>query len=203
MLARLPCQSLETEQDRCGSLTTHLDHRIWKPTPYIYFKESANAIEELATRRSGQSNRGVQYLTVIDPSTRVRNGLPVLDVAAEMEYYSIPDPYRMNKKYYVGSYVCLWEVAKEEVVGHWEWDELATNENWYEEIIVPAFNKYREERDSASARASTFDMSEVMQSLPGPSPVHTRRVSRRWCSSNRPRGGDIDDPAHRKHQATP
>jgi hypothetical protein len=27
MLARSPCQSLETEQDRCSSLTTHLDHR--------------------------------------------------------------------------------------------------------------------------------------------------------------------------------
>jgi hypothetical protein len=118
---------------------------------------------------------GVQYLTVIDPKTRLMNGLPVLDVAAEMEYYSIPDPYKKEKEYYLSSYVCLWEVAKEEVVGHWEWDDLATNKDWYEEIIVPAFNKYREERDSAS----TFDMSEVMQSLPGRSPVRTRRVCRR------------------------
>ncbi|KAF2034804.1 hypothetical protein EK21DRAFT_55989, partial [Setomelanomma holmii] len=146
---------------------THLDHRIWTSTPYISFKNSPKAIEDLAFQRSGRSKRGAQYLTVIDPATRLMNGLPILDVTAEMEHYSIQDPYQRLNLYYLHSYICLWEVGKDEVIGHWEWDELASNEDWYEEIIIPAFIKFRKAKTSGSARASTFDMSEIMESLPG------------------------------------
>jgi hypothetical protein len=51
--------------------------------------------------------RGLQTLAVIDSAARLRTGLPILDVAAEMEYYCILDPYKKGSKYYVNHYVCL------------------------------------------------------------------------------------------------
>jgi hypothetical protein len=172
MMSRSLSHSLGTKLARVSSLASHLDHKNWVHTPYVSFKSSANAIEELASKRISRGNRGVQYLTVIDPATRFKNGLPVLDVIAEMEHYSIRDPYQQGDKYYHHSYVCLWEITKEEIVSHWEWDELARNENWYEEIIMPAFIKFREEK-SSTTRTSTFDMSKVMQSLLGQCSVFT------------------------------
>jgi hypothetical protein len=167
MLSRLPNKPLDTEQARKDSLATHLDHRDWTPTPYISFTTSASAIEDLARWRTTR-RRGVQTLTVIDPAARLRTGLPILDVAAEMEYYCIPDPYKKGSKYYVNHYVCLWEVNEEEIVGHYGWEELAKTTNWYDEIVMPTFRKFsgRRRSDAASIRASAFDMSTMMEGLP-------------------------------------
>lgn len=52
-------------------------------------------IETLVQKRVKQ--RGTQKLTVIDPNSRIRNGLPILDLAAEMDYYKILDPYGKSK----------------------------------------------------------------------------------------------------------
>ena len=119
--------------------------------------------------------RGVQTLTVIDPAARLKNGLPILDVAAEMEHYCIPDPYNRGSKYYINHYVCLWEVTEEEIVDHYEWEELAKTTNWYEEVIIPAFRKSSggKKPNSAPTRVSAFDMSTMMESLPSKSLAHT------------------------------
>jgi len=29
-----------------------------------------------------------------------------------------------------------------EIVGHWDWSDLADNEKWYQEIIIPAFENF-------------------------------------------------------------
>jgi hypothetical protein len=169
MLSRLPHQPLNTEQARKTFLTTHLDHSIWEPTPYISFTTSASAIEDLAAWRS--MKRGDQTLTAINPATRLRNGLPTLDVAAEMDYYEIPDPYNKGSKYYINHYVCLWGVAEEEIIGHYEWEELSKSSNWYEEVIMPAFYKSDggKKPESDLIRASAFDMSMMIESLPSKS----------------------------------
>lgn len=75
-------------------------------------------------------------------------GLPVLDVAAEMEHYGIPDPYPRASKFFTDRYhfdhfVCLWEVTGSEVVGSWNWEGLAKTKDWYEEIVMPAFMDFR------------------------------------------------------------
>lgn len=168
MLSRSPNQPLGTEQARKDSLAIHLDHGVWKETPYISFTKSASAIEDLAIYRMSRG-RGLQTLTVIDPAARLRSGLPTLDVAAEMKYYCIPDPYKRGSKYYIDHYVCLWEVTEEEIVGHYKWEELAKTTNWYDEVIIPAFRKFSGRRRSVSAptRASAFDMSTMMEGLLG------------------------------------
>ncbi|PVI00879.1 hypothetical protein DM02DRAFT_472070, partial [Periconia macrospinosa] len=143
MLSRAPRQRLRTASVRKETLAMHLDHKIWEPTPYISFQASAERLEELANMRNSRGNRGVQFLTVIDPDTRLRRGFPILDVAAEMRYYGIQDPYGNSNQYYINHYVCLWEVTGKEVVGHWEWDDLAEYEDWYRDIIMPAFRKFR------------------------------------------------------------
>lgn len=82
--------------------------------------------------------RGPYKLTVIDPNKRIAKGLPIRQVLAEMESYGIQDPYGRRNQYYFDEYVCLWEVSEAEIVGHWDWDSLEKNENWYQDIIMPA-----------------------------------------------------------------
>ncbi|PSN58632.1 hypothetical protein BS50DRAFT_447844, partial [Corynespora cassiicola Philippines] len=170
MLSRSPNQYLKTKEARENSLAIHLDHKDWTPTPYISFTRSADAIKELVKLRIDRK-RGNQTLTVIDPVARLRNGLPILDVAAEMEHYCIPDPYKRGSKYYIDHYVCLWEVTDKEIVGHWDWEEFAETTNWYEEVIIPALLEFRgrEKPDSAPTHALAFDMSMMIESLPGES----------------------------------
>ena len=85
MRSRSPNQPIDTHEARRKSLGIHLDHRIWTATPYISFTKSASALEDLAISRI-RRGRGVQTITIIDPAVRLRNGLPILDLAAEMEY---------------------------------------------------------------------------------------------------------------------
>ncbi|RMD41158.1 hypothetical protein DV735_g4000, partial [Chaetothyriales sp. CBS 134920] len=127
---------------RLDSLTIHIDHGCWQPTPYISFTISPQNLEELAGLRANRRGRGPHSLTAVDPNYRIRKGLPVLDVAEEMAYYGIDDPYGRSSKYYKDHYVCLWEVTEAEIVGHWHWEELVENENWYEDVIMPAFTSW-------------------------------------------------------------
>lgn len=60
-----------------------------------------------------------------------------------MEYYDVADPYNKTNEYYKDHYICLWEVTDKEIVGHWQWEDLVENENWYEEIVIPAFRRNR------------------------------------------------------------
>lgn len=163
MTSRAPDQRLATIESRKTSLATHLDHKVWTPTPYISFTISPTAMHELATFRS--QRRGSQTLTVVDPQTRLRDHLPILDIAAEMDHYNIPDPYGKSNRYYVDHYVCLWKVTAREIVGHWQWDELVTNEDWYEQIIMPALMRYRVERLLKSRRDTASDLLAAMDQL--------------------------------------
>jgi hypothetical protein len=202
MLSRAPRLPLDTEEARKTSLANHLDYSNWdEGTPYISFMRSAAAINELACRRARQGNRGLHTLSVIDPGVRLQKGLPILGVAAEMEYYSIPDPYYEGNRFYVDQYICLWEVTPEEVVGHWEWDEWANNENWYEEIVMPAYKEFREARKpelrpsplvargpagAAPSSASPLDISTVFENLPGQFsvPVSRDQLTSKVLSTN-------------------
>lgn len=165
MLSRSPDQPLNTAQVRMESLATHLDHRVWEPTPYISFTKSASAIEDLAARRS--RNRSNQTLTVINPVAQLRDGLPILDVAAEMDHYGIPDPYNNGMIYYINHYACLWEVTRAEIIHHYEWEELSKDANWYEKEILPAFAESNVAFNIP--RVSTFNMSAMINTLPGKS----------------------------------
>ncbi|KAB5569981.1 hypothetical protein GE09DRAFT_692267 [Coniochaeta sp. 2T2.1] len=140
MISRAPEMRLDNAEARQASLAKHLDHSDWTPGPYISFTTSPAMIETLVRMRVDK--RGAQTLTVIDPNIRIRNGLPVLDLAAEMDYYNIPDPYGKSKEYYLNHHVCLWQVTKAEIVDHWDWASLAGNEYWYQEISIPAFETF-------------------------------------------------------------
>ncbi|KAI2472867.1 hypothetical protein F4781DRAFT_292442 [Annulohypoxylon bovei var. microspora] len=143
MMSRAPEMRLDNAKSRKASLTKHLDYSKWTDGPYISFTTCPVAIKELAKMRLDRE-RGAQTLSVIDPKSRIMNGLPILNVATEMDHYSIPDPYDKGKEYYTNHCVCLWQVTETEIVGHWDWDSLANSENWYENIIIPAVDKWRE-----------------------------------------------------------
>ena len=119
------------------------------------------ALETLANSRS-QRGRDPQTLTVIDPEVRIRSGLPILDISSEMQYYGIEDPYGKSNLYYKDHFVCLWQVTAEEVVGSWEWDDLRTDLNWYENIIMPAFRRFKQQINHES---SAFDFSGMLECL--------------------------------------
>ncbi len=57
-----------------------------------------------------------------------------------MEYYDVANPYNKTNEYYKDHYICLWEATDKEIVGHWQWEDLVENENWYEEIVIPRFS---------------------------------------------------------------
>lgn len=165
LTSRDPTIRLDNYDDRKESLETHIDHSKWRPTPYISFTTSSLAIQEIANMRLPK--RGKQTLTVIDPGIRMKKGLPILEVEAEMERYCISDPYRANGRYYSDHYVCLWEVAKDEVVGQWQWNDLASNPRWYEEIIMPAISRNRSRSMEKCFPQTPFDLSALTRALPG------------------------------------
>lgn len=142
MMSRAPHQRLDTLNTRKNSLATHIDHGLWEPTPYISFTTSPEAVQELADWRLNRRGRGPQTLTVLDPNTRIADGLPILDVRAEMDHYGVKDLYGKSNRYYTDHYLCLWEVTGHEIIGHCEWTDLVANEQWYHEIILPAFRAH-------------------------------------------------------------
>ncbi|OAQ88855.1 hypothetical protein VFPFJ_07320 [Purpureocillium lilacinum] len=144
MLARAPRQRLCTLESRRESLEIHVDNGRWVVTPYISFSSLPEAIEDLAqVRDDPKKKRGPHKLIAINPGVREAKGLPVLDVGAEMEHYGIEDPYD-DSDYYENHYACLWEVTPEEIVGQWTWKKLMKNnkEDWYKEIVLPAFQQH-------------------------------------------------------------
>lgn len=152
MFSRAPNMRLDTAERRKRTLAQHLNHSEWIASPYISFTTSPGAIQDLAPWRE-RRNRGPQTLTVVDPSTRIRTGLPVLDVATEMNNYNIPSPYGKSN-YYTNHFVCLWQVTEPEIVGKWSWGDLVKNKDWYQQIIIPAFEQFQ-----ATARARETPMS--------------------------------------------
>jgi hypothetical protein len=78
MKSRALREPLDTRESQKDSLTIHINHSIWKPTPFISFQTSPAAIQELAALRA--SRRGPQTLTVVDPNTRIADGLTYLSL---------------------------------------------------------------------------------------------------------------------------
>ncbi|KAI0163624.1 hypothetical protein BJ166DRAFT_449303, partial [Pestalotiopsis sp. NC0098] len=140
MFSRAPNMRLDTAEVRKRTLARHLYHGDWIPSPYISFTTSPTGVQDLAARR--EANRGFQTLTVVDPVTRMRLGLPVLDVVTEMDNYDIAGPYG-RFDYYTNHFLCLWQVTEPEIVGHWAWGDLVNNKNWYQQIIIPAFEHFQ------------------------------------------------------------
>jgi hypothetical protein len=116
MNSRASNKRLNSIELRRSSLSTHINHRNWTPTPFISFTSSPLAVDELAELRI--LNRGAQTLTAIDPNIRLSNGLPILDLATEMEHYNVPNPYGKRSQYCVDHYICLWQVTENEIIGH-------------------------------------------------------------------------------------
>jgi hypothetical protein len=151
MLARLPRGELATSEARKTSLELHANQQNQEPTPYISFTISPRAAVELANKRINEYNRGDQNLVVIDPGYRLKNGLPVLDMAKEAECYGVKSPYRED--YFTDHYLCLWEVTPAEVVGTYSWDRLVEDEDWYEKTVMPAFERHRTAQRKAAELA--------------------------------------------------
>lgn len=149
MLARDKRGSLNTFDLRRVSLLQHASYKVREPTPYISFTNSANRAQAIAEFRKAGGQQGQrkprpgQCLTVVDPRSSFRLGLPVLKYKDEMHYYGLQDPYRRDFSHYEDEYLCLWEVTPEEVVGTWEWDELIKKKDWYGEVVQPALLKHR------------------------------------------------------------
>ncbi|RAK81891.1 uncharacterized protein BO72DRAFT_180675 [Aspergillus fijiensis CBS 313.89] len=159
-LARLPRGRLDTSEIRKDYLTIHADHKIWEPTPFISFTQSSQELQDNANWR--MSKRGSQTITVVNANVRVDKGLPVLNMADEMRYYGVSDPYNRRDEYYRNHYICLWEITEEEIVGNWEWDELLRNGCWYEQVILPAF---KEHNNRYMASKEAFKLSALWDAL--------------------------------------
>lgn len=116
MTSSAPDRHLDTHDARKSSLTIHINHQDWRPTPYISFTTSPAAIRDLADMRAWSG--GPHTLTVVDPRPRLTKGVPTLQVAAEMKHYNIQDPYGRQGQFHTDHYLCLGKVSADEVVGH-------------------------------------------------------------------------------------
>lgn len=154
MLARDPRCRLDRDEARAKTLAKHANHKIREDTPYISFTNSPQSLQDLANWRTNNKNRGDQWIVVVDPRVRFELRLPILQYSEEMRYYSIERPY--GRDYWSNHYLCVWEVTPEEVVAFWRWEDLRSNPNWYEEVIVPAVIQSRWERDHGQAERSNL-----------------------------------------------
>lgn len=156
---------LDTYGSRKESLKIRINHSDWRPTPYISFTTSPMAAQKIANMR--RLSRGPHTLIVVDSNARLKKWLPILDIAAEMKYYGIEDPYHKGGEYYTDHYACLWQVSEEEIVGEWQWNDLATQKDWYEGIIVPAFRQHRVKMVRNGLVKEPFNLSSLASVLPG------------------------------------
>ncbi|KAK2797613.1 hypothetical protein FQN50_009126 [Emmonsiellopsis sp. PD_5] len=187
MISRSPRQHLDTLEARKKYLTIHADHRKWTPTPFISLTTSAEAAQELADSRAAK--RGAQTITVANPNVRIANGLPMLDMDAEMHHYGIPDPYKRSNKYYKDHYLCLWEITESEVVAHWQWDHLVENDHWYEKIVLPEFGTHNERFFAGPPEGEALDLSALLDALPSTPPTSEKPRRARLT------GLAVDDPS--------
>lgn len=165
MYARAPYMPLRASGDRRSTLQTHIRNYEWKPTPYISFTSSPEALENFANLRKRNPCRRHQSILVIDPAVRIEAQRPVINFGEEMRYYDIKDPYDLPQKELDSHYICLWKVKADEVVGRWHWDELSSKPNWYEDIVLPAFRQFREKRRWEQVKEQMHNLSGALGAL--------------------------------------
>jgi hypothetical protein len=142
MLARDTGCLLNSVATRKEMLELHLDYRNTEhATPFISFTSSPEHAGELASIRASRPRRGAQSLTLVDPRTRFRLGLPVLDFSIEKTNYQVESRYGVD--YTPNHWLCLWEVTPAEVVHTWEWAEFGGDPHWYERIVEPALLEFQ------------------------------------------------------------
>lgn len=170
IMARAPDMRLSDRETRRATLANHLNHRIWIDGPYVSFTSSVTNLERLARTRARNKYRGPQTITAINPNIRTRNGLPILNVETEMGHYNIPDPYDGHIGTYGDHYVCLWQVTEAEIIGHWQWSELEGDPEWYQNVVLPAYNESEDAAQPTAGQAPdaadpSDELSEFFQNL--------------------------------------
>ncbi|KAI1358996.1 hypothetical protein F5Y08DRAFT_93078 [Xylaria arbuscula] len=176
MRSRAPDMRLDDRESRRTSLSIHSAY-IWEPTPYISFTTSDGRVEELLAMRK---KKGPHTITVIDPNVRVKKWLPILHAKTEMDHYEIEGPYGRYGQYYDNEYLCLWQVTAAEIVGHWAWNDLQNDEDWYKNIILPEFQRFTETAAAGGATGEVDRTNELQRMLANLSitrhtPRHTNR----------------------------
>lgn len=135
-------ERLDTRESRMNILANHVNKKIGYPTPIISFTISAIEVQDFAHARLWEKGRGSPIVTVINPNTRLKKGLPTLRLLDEMTAYGVPPPPWKKSEFYKHQYICLWEITKEEIVGHWKWEDLGRHFTWYQHIIMNAFRQH-------------------------------------------------------------
>jgi len=79
-----------------------------------------------------------------------------------MKHYDITNPYGKRDQYCIDHYICLWQATENEIIGHWEWNELARAKDWYKDIVMPAF---RNSNQGPVPKAKSSDLSIIMDRL--------------------------------------
>ncbi|KAL1954759.1 hypothetical protein VTO42DRAFT_759 [Malbranchea cinnamomea] len=175
LFAEKPIEYLHERETRVATLNSFVGSNNMAVTSFLGFTTNPSKLQALDVDTHGNGGhskrkrrRAGRILVVVEPMTRVRNGRPILNVAAEMRHYGIPVPEGKSIEFYEDQYVCLWEVPKQEVVGTWKWKELTAHDgDWYQDIIIPAYTRFRDERDEIDTAAEA-----ERHSLPWPARLY-------------------------------
>lgn len=117
-----------------GSMpTTRLTYRR-----YISLLQTQQQKPTLLLDRKADGKRGDQALVIVDTRRHLELSLPILRAEDEMGFYDVDDPYHKDYGYHRGHYLFPREVTPDEITGFASRNNPSQNENWYDDLILPA-----------------------------------------------------------------
>ena len=139
---------LDTKELRNTALKNHTDYQNRIHTPFLSFTDCPSRIRYLANMRFERPNkygytRGSQILTLINPKIRLEKGLPILNAKEELQRYNVGDFYNKDYDYNKDEYLCLWGITEDEIVSHYNWEELRKDPKWYQNTVMRDFKAHR------------------------------------------------------------
>jgi hypothetical protein len=152
------CMALKSHQKLSGasdsiSNFTDTNHKVGNPfistsTDAKEMGARAAFLEPLVADSQGLRTHKI-LLTLIDPRTRLRFGDPVINFYDEAVRSKL-DTTQIDRS----EWLCLWGVTPLEVVWTWDWDELKSDSEWYENTVEPALRKFQKNRERPKNKAS-------------------------------------------------
>ena len=74
-------------------------------------------------------------------------------------------PYERNGQYYHDECLCLWQVTAAEIVGYWAWNDLENDKDWYQNIILPAFQRFTKPAAASGVTGEVDTINDLQSSF--------------------------------------
>jgi len=180
---------LDTKEQRKAAIENHAN---WKNRQKTAFISATTDIEDIAQclvprLETRQKRNGLLSITKITLINGNADGMPMLPIRKELDFYKCYIPYEttkstlkkieriekcrregkkmpkmVRKSWYNTEYVFLFRILTQQIVKTWLWKDvkqwLVDNktddiQRWYQEVLVPAYNRHEQNRISGSVES--------------------------------------------------